>query len=95
MLVALIHNRVHPGTDFRIVAGRVALHIALENRWEDAALLLIEHGANISARYVARSDALRVKFEDGRTPIIWAAHHGLDRVVRKLIELGADVDAQK
>ena len=72
----------------------VALFIAMENSQEDAAMLLLEHGCDINVRYMAKNDRLHTKFADGRTPLIWAAAQGLDRVVRKLLQLGQDVNLQ-
>ena len=57
-------------------------------------MLLLEHNCDINVRFVARNDALGAKFLDGRTPLIFAADKGFDQVVRKLLQMGQDVNLQ-
>ena len=45
--------------------------------------LLLDHGANIEARYFYEA-----------TPLMWAAEHGSTEVVRALLERGANVEAR-
>jgi ankyrin repeat protein len=55
--------------------GRTCLHLALLAKRVDIALDLIDAGARITSRLV-----------DGRTALHLAAQHGLDDVVKKLLE---------
>lgn len=63
-------------------AGQTALHIAAWYGYEEAARVLLNAGANISARYT-----------DGRTALHRAAEHGHIHMVNLLLERGADLMA--
>jgi ankyrin repeat protein len=65
------------GLDLRVRdhVGRTCLHLALLAKRSDIAMDLIDAGARITSRLV-----------DGRTALHLAAQHGLDNVVKKLLE---------
>jgi ankyrin repeat protein len=62
--------------------GSYPLHIALKEKWNDAAALLVARGADVNAitRY------------DKTTPLHWAALNGNNDMVALLIGKGADVE---
>ena len=57
------------------------LIVAIEKGCEDAALALLEEGADVHAK-----DA------DGQTPLHWASDKGMEKVVESLIDRGSRVD---
>ena len=67
--------------------GFTPLHLAAFFGQDDAARLLLEHGAD--ANVVARNESLRV------TPLHSAAAGGHAAIVRRLLEAGADADARQ
>jgi ankyrin repeat protein len=67
--------------------GFTALHLAAYFGQEDAALLLLEHGADANA--VARNTELEV------APLHSAAAGGHDSIVKLLVEHGADPNARQ
>lgn len=68
--------------DQRFENGWTALMVATFKSCEDAALLLIEHGANLSVADTERY-----------TPLHWAALNGFARAVPVLVARGANVNA--
>ena len=75
--------------------GTTALHLAAQYGNENAARVLLEHGANVHARMVPPKDNLMGrKFVGGRTPLHWAAVEGHDAVVELLLDHHADPGAK-
>ena len=75
--------------------GTTALHLAAQYGNENAARVLLEHGANVHARIVPPKDNLMGrKFVGGRTPLHWAAVEGHDAVVELLLDHHADPGAK-
>ena len=62
--------------------GEAALAVAIRNQNEEIALALLEHGANPTMREL-----------DHIVPLHLAARYGLTRLINKLIQMGADVNA--
>lgn len=79
--------------------GMTALLFAAQYGHLRVAELLIEAGADIEAKYEAFGSHEKIRFERGRTPLIWAAA-GLDcprtqeRMCRLLLDKGANVNAR-
>jgi ankyrin repeat protein len=69
----------HTNINIRDNDGRTPFHLALEYSHCDAALLLLQHGADINT-----AD------NSGRTPLHLAAGAGCVEVVKRLLERGAD-----
>jgi ankyrin repeat protein len=65
------------------------LHVAINNKREAVALLLLARGADVNASEDVADDA----FSRGVTPIYLASKTGNLKLVRRLIELKADVKA--
>lgn len=63
--------------------GHMALHLAAEREYPEAASLLIEHGADMNARN-----------RDGLTPLMVAAQNGGLETARMLLKRGADQHLQ-
>jgi uncharacterized protein len=63
--------------------GQMALHLAAEREWPEAAALLIESGAEMNARN-----------RDGLTPLMVAAQNGGLETARLLLSRGADQHLQ-
>ena len=59
------------------------LHDSILNHWNVTANRLLEQGVDWNARY-----------EDETTPVMWAARAQNVEMVRRLIELGADLQAE-
>lgn len=59
------------------------LHDAIMNHYNGLAVHLLESGIDKDSRY-----------EDGSTPIMWAARYANLEMVQKLIQLGADLNAK-
>lgn len=75
--------------------GTTALHLAAQYGNENAARVLLEHGANVHARTVPpKDDLIGRKFAGGRTPLHWAAVEGHDAVVELLLDHHADPGAK-
>ncbi|RYP73942.1 hypothetical protein DL769_004113 [Monosporascus sp. CRB-8-3] len=69
--------------DKSVAEGDQALHFAAENGYEDVARLLLDKGADITA-----------KDNDGWTPLHYAARYGHEAVTRLLLDKGADITAK-
>ncbi|CZT51947.1 related to ankyrin repeat protein [Rhynchosporium secalis] len=63
--------------------GKTSLHLAAAHDWIDIVELLLENGADISA-----------KSDGGWTPLHNACEFGFEKVVRTLVEAGSDVNAK-
>ena len=75
--------------------GTTALHLAAQYGNENAARVLLEHGANVHARMVPpKDDLMGRKFVGGRTTLHWAAVEGHDAVVELLLDHHADPGAK-
>jgi ankyrin repeat protein len=62
--------------------GDTALHLAL-CKYEEISLLLLQHGADVT-----------LKDKNGRSALHFASASGMSNAVKKLIQLGADVNIQ-
>jgi len=65
--------------------SKIAMHYAIDNKAEnfDVVNLLIENGGEINKETTS----------EGFTPLIFAVTHGHKNIVKKLVDLGAKLDA--
>lgn len=89
MVEKLLGYGVDP--NIRNKLGQTALHQAIESKMMDMALEVIERGTDKTSPHPLKPDT---SDEQGYTPLICAAKHGMVNVVRSLARTGANVNAK-
>ncbi|KAL9124896.1 MAG: hypothetical protein Q9217_005824 [Psora testacea] len=74
-------------------SGVQTLHIVISYKQETSASILVDHITNIQTKEGCLMSSYEMRDQQGRTPLIWAVRHGWTLIVRRLLDLGANVDA--